>query len=131
MNQILGFGFIFGFDDLVIHCGTILKLDFRTCGKVFEQFGFNYIGPIDGHDLSALVGTLENISPDSLILANGLDATNVEPVLTLVMISRDWRKREAAFKNPKRPYPYWNEPFEVKAEPVAKPSLFFRFYDRP
>ena len=64
--------------------------------------------------------TLENISPDSLILANGLDATNVEPVLTLVMISRDWRKREAAFKNPKRPYPYWNEPFEVKAEPVAK-----------
>jgi len=29
---------------------------------LFEQFGFNYIGPIDGHDLSALVGTLENIS---------------------------------------------------------------------
>jgi 1-deoxy-D-xylulose-5-phosphate synthase len=29
---------------------------------LFEQFGFNYIGPIDGHDLSALVGTLENLS---------------------------------------------------------------------
>ncbi|WHZ12318.1 MAG: 1-deoxy-D-xylulose 5-phosphate synthase [Burkholderiaceae bacterium] len=28
---------------------------------LFEQFGFNYIGPIDGHDLDALVPTLENI----------------------------------------------------------------------
>ncbi len=29
---------------------------------LFEQFGFNYIGPIDGHDLVALVATLENLS---------------------------------------------------------------------
>ncbi|HXE22158.1 MAG TPA: 1-deoxy-D-xylulose-5-phosphate synthase [Rhodoferax sp.] len=28
---------------------------------LFEQFGFNYIGPIDGHDLDALIPTLENI----------------------------------------------------------------------
>ena len=28
---------------------------------LFEKFGFNYIGPIDGHDLEALVPTLENI----------------------------------------------------------------------
>jgi len=28
---------------------------------VFESFGFNYIGPIDGHDLESLVPTLENI----------------------------------------------------------------------
>ena len=28
---------------------------------LFEQFGFNYIGPIDGHDLESLVPTLENI----------------------------------------------------------------------
>jgi len=28
---------------------------------LFEQFGFNYIGPIDGHDLDSLVPTLENI----------------------------------------------------------------------
>lgn len=27
-------------------------------GTLFEEFGFNYIGPIDGHDLSALVPTL-------------------------------------------------------------------------
>jgi len=28
---------------------------------LFEQFGFNYIGPIDGHDLESLIPTLENI----------------------------------------------------------------------
>ncbi|TFZ02350.1 1-deoxy-D-xylulose-5-phosphate synthase [Ramlibacter henchirensis] len=28
---------------------------------LFEKFGFNYIGPIDGHDLASLVPTLENI----------------------------------------------------------------------
>jgi 1-deoxy-D-xylulose-5-phosphate synthase len=28
---------------------------------LFEEFGFNYIGPIDGHDLGALVPTLQNL----------------------------------------------------------------------
>jgi 1-deoxy-D-xylulose-5-phosphate synthase len=28
---------------------------------LFEQFGFNYIGPIDGHDLESLVPTLRNV----------------------------------------------------------------------
>ena len=28
---------------------------------MFEEFGFNYIGPIDGHDLESLVPTLRNI----------------------------------------------------------------------
>jgi 1-deoxy-D-xylulose-5-phosphate synthase len=30
-------------------------------GTMFEEFGFNYIGPIDGHDLDALVPTLQNL----------------------------------------------------------------------
>ncbi|MBI5007478.1 MAG: 1-deoxy-D-xylulose-5-phosphate synthase [Nitrosomonadales bacterium] len=30
-------------------------------GTMFEEFGFNYIGPIDGHDLDVLVETLGNI----------------------------------------------------------------------
>jgi 1-deoxy-D-xylulose-5-phosphate synthase len=30
-------------------------------GTVFEEMGFNYIGPIDGHDLKGLVRTLRNI----------------------------------------------------------------------
>ena len=32
-----------------------------TPGTLFEEFGFNYIGPIDGHDLDVLVATLSNI----------------------------------------------------------------------
>jgi 1-deoxy-D-xylulose-5-phosphate synthase len=28
---------------------------------LFEEFGFNYIGPIDGHDLNSLIPTLRNI----------------------------------------------------------------------
>ena len=28
---------------------------------LFEKFGFNYIGPIDGHDLDSLIPTLENL----------------------------------------------------------------------
>ena len=32
-----------------------------TPGTLFEEFGFNYIGPIDGHDTEALVATLVNI----------------------------------------------------------------------
>ncbi len=32
-----------------------------TPGTLFEEFGFNYIGPIDGHDLDVLVETLRNI----------------------------------------------------------------------
>ena len=31
-------------------------------GTLFEEFGFNYIGPIDGHDLDSLVPTLKNIA---------------------------------------------------------------------
>ncbi len=32
-----------------------------TPGTLFEEFGFNYIGPIDGHDLDVLLDTLGNI----------------------------------------------------------------------
>lgn len=30
-------------------------------GTLFEEFGFNYIGPIDGHNLPALIETIRNI----------------------------------------------------------------------
>ena len=30
-------------------------------GTLFEEFGFNYIGPIDGHDLDTLTKTLANV----------------------------------------------------------------------
>ena len=34
-------------------------------GTLFEEFGFNYIGPIDGHDLDVLVATLTNLKERS------------------------------------------------------------------
>ena len=42
------------------------RLEHQTKGLIlpatlFEKFGFNYIGPIDGHDLEALTTTLQNI----------------------------------------------------------------------
>ncbi len=42
------------------------RLEHQTKGlllpaTLFEKFGFNYIGPIDGHDLDSLIPTLENI----------------------------------------------------------------------
>ena len=30
-------------------------------GTMFEEMGFNYLGPVDGHDLDALVRTLRNV----------------------------------------------------------------------
>ncbi|MGR9091705.1 MAG: 1-deoxy-D-xylulose-5-phosphate synthase [Gammaproteobacteria bacterium] len=34
---------------------------FIVPGTLFEEFGFNYIGPIDGHDLPTVLSTLRNI----------------------------------------------------------------------
>jgi 1-deoxy-D-xylulose-5-phosphate synthase len=34
---------------------------FISPGTLFEELGFNYIGPIDGHDLDALIPTLQNL----------------------------------------------------------------------
>jgi 1-deoxy-D-xylulose-5-phosphate synthase len=34
---------------------------FIVPGTLFEEFGFNYIGPIDGHDLPTVLNTLRNI----------------------------------------------------------------------
>lgn len=32
-----------------------------TPGTLFEEFGFNYLGPIDGHNINLLIDTLKNI----------------------------------------------------------------------
>lgn len=57
-------------EKMLAHMPPILELAKRaeehvkgmvTPGTLFEEFGFNYIGPIDGHDLDVLVDTLSNI----------------------------------------------------------------------
>ena len=48
----------------VLHVARKLEESFKglfTPGMLFEAFGFEYIGPIDGHDLPALIETLENV----------------------------------------------------------------------
>ena len=58
-------------------------------GTLFEEFGFNYIGPIDGHDLDALLPTLKNIKalkgPQFLHVVTkkgqGYKLAEVDPVL--------------------------------------------------
>ncbi len=60
-----------------------------TPGTMFEEFGFNYIGPIDGHDLDALLPTLHNIKqlkgPQFLHVVTrkgqGYKLAEVDPVL--------------------------------------------------
>jgi len=44
-----------------------------TPGMLFEAFGFEYIGPIDGHDLPMLIETMENVkSFDNAVLVHVL-----------------------------------------------------------
>ena len=37
-----------------------------TGGTLFEELGFYYLGPIDGHDIKTLVPVLENIKNNQL-----------------------------------------------------------------
>ncbi|RLJ63602.1 1-deoxy-D-xylulose-5-phosphate synthase [Sulfurisoma sediminicola] len=58
-------------------------------GTLFEEFGFNYIGPIDGHDLDSLIPTLENLrqlkGPQFLHIVTrkgqGYKLAEVDPIL--------------------------------------------------
>ncbi len=34
-------------------------------GMLFEELGFNYVGPLDGHDIELLIGTLKRIKGES------------------------------------------------------------------
>lgn len=60
-----------------------------TPSTMFEEFGFNYIGPIDGHDLDSLIPTLKNIrhlkGPQFLHVitkkGHGYKLAEVDPVL--------------------------------------------------
>jgi 1-deoxy-D-xylulose-5-phosphate synthase len=48
----------------VLHIARKIEDSFKgffTPGMLFEAFGFNYVGPIDGHDLPMLIETLDNV----------------------------------------------------------------------
>lgn len=60
----------------VLHVAHKMEESFKglfTPGMLFEAFGFEYIGPIDGHDLPALIETLENVKKfDNSVLVHVL-----------------------------------------------------------
>lgn len=60
----------------VLHLAKKVEESFKglfTPGMLFEAFGFEYIGPIDGHDLPMLIETLENVKTfDNAVLVHVL-----------------------------------------------------------
>ena len=64
-------------------------------GTLFEEFGLNYVGPIDGHDLSALVPTLKGLrqaqGPQFLhvvtVKGKGFEKAEKDPVLIMASVS--------------------------------------------
>ena len=60
-----------------------------TPGQIFEEFGYRYIGPVDGHDLVGLLRTLEKIKPMN------------DPVL-LHVVTRKGKGYLPAEKNPEQ-----------------------------
>ncbi|NMG45510.1 1-deoxy-D-xylulose-5-phosphate synthase [Aromatoleum toluvorans] len=70
-----------------------------TPGTLFEEFGFHYYGPIDGHDLEALIPTLQNLKrlkgPQFLHVitrkGQGYKLAEVDPILYHGVSSFDHR----------------------------------------
>ena len=58
-------------------------------GTLFEELGFNYIGPVDGHDVKALVGTLRNFERTcELSLRGNLGAGPLRELRTVLVKMR-------------------------------------------
>ncbi|HVO32287.1 MAG TPA: 1-deoxy-D-xylulose-5-phosphate synthase [Elusimicrobiota bacterium] len=77
-------------------------------GMLFEELGFSYFGPVDGHDLDRLVEILENIK------------TLKGPIM-LHVITKKGKGYELAEKDPIT----WHGPgkFDVKTGAMFKPSV--------
>ncbi len=84
---------------------------------LFEKFGFNYIGPIDGHDLDSLIPTLENIrsleGPQFLHVVTkkgqGYKLAEADPSLTTARASST--PRSALSSQPRPPKPTFTQVF--------------------
>jgi 1-deoxy-D-xylulose-5-phosphate synthase len=89
-----------------------------TPGTLFEEFGFNYIGPIDGHDLDTLIPTLSNIR-------------NLKGPQFLHVVTRKGQGYKLAEEDPVTYHgPGKFDPGEgIKAAPAAKPTYSQVFGD--
>ncbi|OGT84326.1 MAG: 1-deoxy-D-xylulose-5-phosphate synthase [Gammaproteobacteria bacterium RIFCSPLOWO2_12_FULL_52_10] len=80
-------------------------------GTLFEEFGFNYIGPVDGHDLPALLETLRNVhdlkGPQLLHVitkkGKGYHRAEADPVKYHAVTPFDPSKGMVASNNPTKP----------------------------
>ena len=80
-------------------------------GTLFEEFGFNYVGPIDGHDLPTLLETLRNIrelnGPQFLHVitkkGKGYDKAEADPVKYHAVTPFDPSKGMVSSKKPSKP----------------------------
>ncbi|MDQ7091142.1 MAG: 1-deoxy-D-xylulose-5-phosphate synthase [Methylococcales bacterium] len=76
-------------------------------GTLFEELGFNYIGPIDGHDIDRLVSTLENLK-------------NLSGPLFLHIVTKKGKGYSPAEKDP---LAYHGVPaFDVTKDSLPKPK---------
>jgi len=77
-------------------------------GMLFEELGFSYFGPVDGHDVERLVEVLENIK-------------NLKGPVLLHIITKKGKGYELAEKDPIT----WHAPgrFDVKTGTIVKPSV--------
>lgn len=77
-------------------------------GMLFEELGFSYFGPVDGHDVDRLVEVLENIK-------------NLKGPVMLHIITKKGKGYDLAEKDPIT----WHAPgrFDVKTGTIVKPSV--------
>lgn len=80
---------------------------FMTPGMLFEGFGFDYFGPLDGHNLDDLMETLHN-------------AAQIKGPVLLHILTQKGRGYEPAEKNP--PKFHGIGPFDAQTGEVAAPA---------
>lgn len=90
---------------------------FLTPGMLFEAFGFDYVGPINGHKIEELVQTLENV-------------TKMDGPILVHVVTKKGQGYGPALENPSKFHgvgPFDRETGEVKAAkpgPVSYTSIF-------
>ncbi len=93
---------------------------FMTPGMLFEGFGFDYFGPLDGHNLEDLMETLKN-------------AAQIKGPVLLHILTKKGRGYEPAEKNPAKFHgigPFDAKTGEVSAPAAAAPPSFTEVFGR-
>jgi 1-deoxy-D-xylulose-5-phosphate synthase len=80
-------------------------------GTIFEELGFNYVGPIDGHDVDAMVDTLSNMRklPGPKILhvvtkkGKGYEVAEQDPIKWHAVPKFDHREQKLPASKPSSP----------------------------